>query len=78
MKKLRNWIINKALPIYARESLQTEIARLRKENEQLRIKVGRLNAYIDGLEDGIKAQRRIVINTGTNNTAQPVHKEGEA
>lgn len=69
MKKLRNWIINKALPIYARESLQTEITRLQKENEQLRSKVGRLNAYIDGLEDGIKAQRRIIINTS---------REGEA
>ncbi len=69
MNKLRNWIINKALPIYARESLQTEIVRLQKENEQLRSKVGRLNAYIDGLGDGIKAQRRIIINTG---------REGEA
>ncbi len=69
MKKLRNWIINKVLPIYARESLQGEIARLRKENDQLRAKVDRLGAYIDGLDDGIKAQRRIIINTG---------REGEA
>lgn len=27
MARLRNWIINNALPIYARESLQAEIAR---------------------------------------------------
>ena len=26
--------------------------------------IEKLNAYIDGLENGIKAQRRIVINTG--------------
>ena len=64
MKKLRNWIINRALPIYARESLQAEIVRLRKENERLQIKMDRLSAYIDGLETGIKAQRRIIIHTG--------------
>lgn len=69
MKKLKNWIINRALPIYARESLQAEIERLKKENQRLSAKVDRLNAYLDGLEAGIKAQRRIIINTG---------KEGEA
>ncbi len=63
MKKIRNWIINRVLPIYARESLQAEITRLQKENDQLRARVDRLNAYIDGLDDGIKAQRRIIINT---------------
>ncbi len=64
MKRFRNWIINKVLPIYARERLQTEIDRLKWENDQLRAKVDRLNAYIDGLEAGIKAQRRIIINAG--------------
>ncbi len=64
MKRFRSWIINKALPIYARESLQTEITKLREENERLRAKLDRLNAYINGLEAGIKAQRRIIINTG--------------
>lgn len=64
MKRFRKWIINKALPIYARESLQEEIARLKRENEQLRIKVDRLNDYIAGFQAGAKAQRRIIIHTG--------------
>lgn len=64
MKKLRNWIISKALPIYARESLQAEIARLQRENEQLRIKVDRLEDYIAGFQAGVRNQRRIIIHTG--------------
>ena len=64
MKKLRNWIINKALPIYAKESLQAEIARLQRENEQLRIKVDRLEDYIAGFQAGARNQRRIIIHTG--------------
>lgn len=39
------------------EVLKAEIARLKAEND-------RLNAYLDGLEDGIRAQRRIIINNG--------------
>lgn len=64
MKRFRNWIINKVLPIYARERMQREIDMLCVENAQLRAKVDKLNAYIDGLEDGIKSQRRIIINAG--------------
>lgn len=64
MKRFRNWLINQFLPTWARQERDAEIAKLRKENEQLRAKVDRLNAYIDGLEAGIKAQRRIIINTG--------------
>lgn len=68
MRRFRNWIINKFLPTWAREELLGEIAKLQKENDRLRAEVDRLNAYIDGLENGIRVQRRIIINTG---------KEGE-
>lgn len=64
MKKIRNWIINQVLPIWAKASLQAENEQLRRENAQLRAKVNELNAYIDGLETGIRAQRRIIINAG--------------
>ena len=64
MKRFKNWLINKFLPAWAKETLLVENRRLEAENRELRIKNTQLNAYIDGLENGIRAQRRITINTG--------------
>lgn len=62
--KIKNWLYGRFLPAWAKDAayrenevLKAEIARLKAEND-------RLNAYLDGLEDGIRAQRRIIINNG--------------
>lgn len=64
MKRIKLWLINKFLPIWAKEELLKENEKLRARNQELEIHIKQLNAYIDGLESGMKAQRRIVINTG--------------
>ena len=64
IKKFRHWLIERFLPVYLRESLLEENRRLEEKNRVLKGQNERLLAYIDGLENGIKAQRRIVINTG--------------
>lgn len=64
IKKFKNWLINNFLPIWAREQMMDENRKLTEENLKLKGHIERLNAYIDGLETGIKSQRRIVINTG--------------
>lgn len=58
---MKKWIIERFLPMWAKEtvlaenrSLRAEIARLRRENR-------RLEAYIQGLENGIRAGKRINI-----------------
>ena len=56
MKKIKNWLVSEFLPIWAKAAMQ-------EENQQLKHQIARLNAYIDGLEAGIKSQRRIIINT---------------
>lgn len=61
---INNWLINNFLPIWAREQMIEENRKLMEENLKLKGQIERLNAYIDGLETGIKSQRRIVINTG--------------
>lgn len=54
MSKLKSWLIERVLPVYAR-------AELVAENERLHKQVARLEAYIDGLQWGVRAQRKIVI-----------------
>lgn len=67
IKKFKNWVINRFLPVVAREMLMRDNERLREEVRQCHEDIGRLKSYVSGLETGIKAQRRIVINTGEGN-----------
>ena len=64
MKKLKRWLIDRILPVWAREELLRQIRDLEEENERLRQVVALRDMYIDGLLAGAKAQRRIVINAG--------------
>lgn len=64
IKRLKRWLIERILPVWARAQLMDEIERLQEKNQQLTAECDRLNAYIDGLENGIRAQRRIIINNG--------------
>ena len=64
MKKIKRWLIERILPVWAREQLLAEIRRLEEKNRQLREENIQLGSYIDGLETGIKSQRRIIINNG--------------
>ena len=64
MKKIKRWLIERILPVWAREQLLAEIRRLEEKNRQLCEENIQLGSYIDGLETGIKSQRRIIINAG--------------
>lgn len=61
--KFNKWLAG-FLPTWAREELLGEIARLTDEAQRMREQLRERDAYINGLEAGIRAQRRIVINTG--------------
>lgn len=62
MRKLKRWLIERILPVWAREELMGEIVKLQKQNEALRHELALRNEYISGFECGIRTQRRIVIN----------------
>lgn len=65
MGKFKTWLINTFLPAYAKETILREVEKLAAENAELRHQIAERDAYIDGLERGIRNQRRIIINTTT-------------
>lgn len=58
MNRLKKWIFERFYPAMAK----VEIAQLQQKIMEKDAEIARLNAYLDGLEDGMRAQRRIVIN----------------
>ena len=64
MRKLRTWLLERLLPAWAKDSVYREnmelLARLERQEQEIQ----RLNAYIAGLETGLRAVRRVVIQTG--------------
>lgn len=64
IKRIKNWLYNHFLPLWAKETVLAENKRLQAENEKLLIQLAEKQSYIDGLHVGMKSMRRIVINTG--------------
>lgn len=58
---MKEWFIERFLAIWAKETVLADNRRLQKENEALQQKVRRLEAYIQGMEAGLKAGKRITI-----------------
>lgn len=64
MTCLKRWIIDKFLPAWCRSELMDENRRLIEKIEKQAAKIDRLNAYIDGLQDALCRQPKIIINGG--------------
>lgn len=64
IKRIKHWLIERILPVWARSELLAEINSLKEKNAALQHELALRDEYINGLENGIRAQRRIVINTG--------------
>lgn len=64
IKKVKQWLINKFLPAWAKETLLKDYEKLCLENRALKEKVKEQDSYIRGFEAGVRNQRRIIINTG--------------
>lgn len=64
MGKIKKWLVSEFLPVWAKQTLIEENTKLTAKVADLEKKLAEQYAYIDGLEAGIRAQRRIIINTG--------------
>jgi len=64
IKKIKRWLINHILPIWARHELQSENEKLLALVAKQQAQIKEQAAFIEGLEVGIRALRKIVINNG--------------
>ena len=55
---MKNYLVNKFLPMWAKETVLRENRLLRQENQVLSQKVERLEAYARGLKTGLRAVGR--------------------
>ena len=58
---MKKWLCDHFLPMWAKETVLADNRRLRQENERLSRLVEQKDAYIQGLQLGIRAGKRISI-----------------
>ena len=58
MYKLRKWLFERYFPAAAKETISVLEREIRARDAEIK----RLNSYIDGLETGMRFQRRVIIN----------------
>lgn len=63
MKKIRNWLIDRFLPMWAKETVLAENRDLHRKVLQLKHRSEVLEAYVKGLTVGMRSRQRVVINS---------------
>lgn len=58
---MRSWLIDHFLPMWAKETVLKENRSLKRENRGLQQQIREQEAYIQGLQMGIRAGKRISI-----------------
>lgn len=65
MKRFKRWLIESFLPVYLKKELMQENEKLREQIQNQQIHIRELNAYIEGLELGLRSRQRITVNNHT-------------
>ena len=61
---MKKWLVEMFLPMWAKETVLADNRRLLRENERLNGLLQQKDAYIQGLQLGIRAGKRISIYNG--------------
>lgn len=62
---MKKWLFERFLPMWAKETLLREKQRLERENLEQKHKIQELEAYIQGIQAGLRASKRIqIVNRG--------------
>ena len=65
IRKIKQWLFDRLLPMWAKETLLKENRALSQEVAELKQKLEIQSAYLAGMENGVRALRRIVINNNS-------------
>ena len=61
---MKKWLIDRYLPIWAKETVLSDNQALRKENAKLKQQIREQEAYIQGVHNGLRAGKKISIYNG--------------
>lgn len=61
MKRIKKWLFNRFLPAYCKDKLMRENEALADKVREIWQENRELRAYIDGLERGVRAAKKIQI-----------------
>ena len=56
---MKKWLQNNFLPMWAKETLLAEKRQLERENLEKQQKINELKAYIQGMQSGLRAFKRV-------------------
>ena len=61
---MKKWLIDRFLPMWAKETVLSDNRRLKRELHRAEQELEKMKMYIQGLETGIRAVKRITIQAG--------------
>lgn len=61
---MKKWLIDRFLPMWAKETVLTDNRRMRRQIRLLEQENKQMKAYIQGMETGIRAAKRIAVYGG--------------
>ena len=61
MKRFKTGLLERVLPAWAKDSVYQENKKLLLQLERQKQEIRELHAYVDGLEAGLRALRRVTI-----------------
>ena len=61
---MKKWLIDGFLPMWAKETILADNRRLKRQLRQTEQENKEMKAYIQGLETGIRAGKKITVYTG--------------
>ena len=58
---MKKWLTDRFLPMWAKQTVLADNRNLTAENERLRERIRELEAYVHGMQAGLRAGKRISI-----------------